>query len=439
MGPIDYNIQVADPLQGLAQGLQLGAGLRQIQQQRALQEQYKTDLQAYNANPTAQGAAQLGLKYPGQAENIRKSWELMDSGQRNDQQKVMGESYAALLGGRPDITRKRIEGRIQALEASKQDATAERDFLRILDQDPNKAKASLGFILSSVDPKNFASQFAALSKNDREAAQFPLDQQKTQAEIQSTQAGTQKTLAEAGIKAVEAGNAPTRVALENATAEQGILNSEANRRIQELNVQIAKANSETQRGQLILERDKLIADQGQKATARANDAQGQMDTIQNTLATVDRVLKHPGLDGFFFGAGTLGGKQAALFPGTDSKDFRALLDQLTSQQFLSNVKQLSGMGALSNAEGEKIAAAAGNLSADQSPSQLRTTLGVITSNLNRARERVIGSGNLSTTDKTFVFKSPTYGNVTEGQINKLLLQYPGATREQVMQFLGARR
>lgn len=436
MGPINYSIETPDVLSGIAQGFSLGNGFQQLQKQRALQQQYQTDLQAYNANPSAQGAAALALKYPQQGEAVKQHWGSLQEAERQDQSKAAGQVYAALNAGRGDIATRVVQRRIDALKNSGKDASAEENILEMIKSNPDAAKGSIGLILANVnDPKTFATQFAALGKDAREAAKLPGELAKAEADLADTRATTQKTQAEAGIKQVEAQNAPTRVALENETAQQGILNSESSRRIQELNTQIAQANSETQRGQLILERDKMVAEQGKKNVEKANEAQSQFDTVQSTLGTIDRVLNHPGLDGFFFGAGTIGGKQAGIIPGTESKDFRALIDQLTSQQFLANIKQMSGMGALSNAEGEKIAAAAGNISADQSPKQLKTTLGVIQSTLKRAQNRLVGSGNLSTTDKTFVLRSPTYGNITDGQINKLLLQNPGATREQAIQFL----
>lgn len=436
MGPINYNLQVPDVLDSLTQGFTLGQGYKKLQQQQAMQDQYQADLQAYGSNPTAQGAAALALKYPQQREAVKQSWDTLQEAERVDQGKSASQVYAALNANRSDIAANVVQRRIDALTGAKKDASAEQQILDMIKTDPNAAKASLGLILAQAnDPKTFATQFAALGKNDREAAQLPGEMAKTQAETAASQANTQKTLAEAGIKQVEAQNAPTRVALENQNAQSVMEDRAFNQRIKELDTQIAQANSETQRGQLILERDKLTAEQAKKGVEKATEAQSQFDTVQSTLGTIDRVLNHPGMEGFFFGAGTLGGKQAGIIPGTESKDFRALIDQLSSQQFLANIKQMSGMGALSNAEGDKIAAAAGNISADQSPKQLKTTLGVIQSTLKRAQDRIVGSGALSTNDKTFVLKTPQYGNVTDGQINSLLQKYPGATREQVLQFL----
>lgn len=436
MGPINYNLQVPDVLDSLAQGFTLGQGYKKLQQQQAMQDQYQADLQAYGSNPTAQGAAALALRYPQQREAVKQSWDTLQEAERVDQGKSASQVYAALNANRSDIAANVVQRRIDALTGAKKDASAEQQILDMIKTDPNAAKASLGLILAQAnDPKTFATQFAALGKNEREAAQLPGEMAKTQAETAASQANTQKTLAEAGIKQVEAQNAPTRVALENQNAQSVMEDRAFNQRIKELDTQIAQANSETQRGQLILERDKLTAEQAKKGVEKATEAQSQFDTVQSTLGTIDRVLNHPGMEGFFFGAGTLGGKQAGIIPGTESKDFRALIDQLSSQQFLANIKQMSGMGALSNAEGEKIAAAAGNISADQSPKQLKTTLGVIQSTLKRAQDRIVGSGALSTNDKTFVLKTPQYGNVTDGQINSLLQKYPGATREQVLQFL----
>lgn len=430
MGPIDYNIQPANLLGDLAQGFQLSQGLQSLKKQQDLQGQYKTDLQAYSANPTAQGAATLALKYPQQREAIKQSWDTLAEADRTDQSKIAGQVYAALNANRPDIAQNVIQRRINALTNSNKDATAEQNILDMIGRDPSAAKSSLGLILANInDPKSFATQFTALGKNQREESLLPTEQAKGAADAAKAQA-------EADIKQVEALNARTRVGLENESARQNILNSESTRRIQELNTQIAQANSETQRGQLILERDKLIAAQGEKTETKQGGVQSQLEGIDRSLQTIDAITKSPGLDGFFMGTGTLLGKVSQYIPGSDRKDLQGLVDTLTSQQFLTSIKEMQGMGALSDAEGKRIASAVATLDLDMSPKAFKNALGVVRSTLEQAKQKALASRNLPTNGGAFVIKSPTYGDVREGQINKLLQQYPGTTREQVMQFLG---
>ena len=60
-----------------------------------------------------------------------------------------------------------------------------------------------------------------------------------------------------------------------------------------------------------------------------------------------------------------------------ASDVEALIETLKAQQFLSQIKQMAGMGALSNEEGKKLTASVANLSLTQSPEQLQKNLDYI--------------------------------------------------------------
>lgn len=68
------------------------------------------------------------------------------------------------------------------------------------------------------------------------------------------------------------------------------------------------------------------------------------------------LMNHPGLN-----AGTGSLSQLGMIPGTKAHAFQTDLENLKSQLFLPMVQQLKGMGALSNAEGERLTAAVENL------------------------------------------------------------------------------
>lgn len=98
-------------------------------------------------------------------------------------------------------------------------------------------------------------------------------------------------------------------------------------------------------------------------------AEDGMETVQNTVDTVDRLINHPGLEsaaGFQSNFPTLS--------GTDASDFENTLETLQSQAFLSAVKQMKGMGALSENEGKKLAGSIGAMSTDMSDKALRDEL-----------------------------------------------------------------
>lgn len=127
--------------------------------------------------------------------------------------------------------------------------------------------------------------------------------------------------------------------------------------------------------------------QSKKAEALNNsyaDYQSGVSNINNTLDTVSNVLKSPGF-GNFFGAGI---PFASKVPGTSAADTKAQVDTLKSQVFLSAISQMKGMGALSNAEGEKLQASIANLSPDMSEKQAQKSLRTIRDTMEQARERM---------------------------------------------------
>lgn len=83
-------------------------------------------------------------------------------------------------------------------------------------------------------------------------------------------------------------------------------------------------------------------------------------------------MEHPGRKG---ATGTW--NVGRMVPGTDAADFAAEVETLKAQTFLPMVQQLRGMGALSNAEGEKLNAAVGALRFDMSEKAFNESLGRI--------------------------------------------------------------
>jgi hypothetical protein len=83
--------------------------------------------------------------------------------------------------------------------------------------------------------------------------------------------------------------------------------------------------------------------------------QRTIDT-QNTLDSIGQLLVHPGRK-----AGTGASSFLGNVPGTDARGFQAQLETFKAQTFIPMVSALKGMGALSDAEGKKLAAAVGAL------------------------------------------------------------------------------
>lgn len=114
------------------------------------------------------------------------------------------------------------------------------------------------------------------------------------------------------------------------------------------------------------------------------DYEDSISTIDATIDTVNRLLSDKeGLEnaaGWQSNFPTAGGGRAA--------GFEATLETLKSQAFLSQVKQLKGMGALSENEGKKLSSAVGALDISMSDKMLSDELGRIKKTLDTAKAKL---------------------------------------------------
>lgn len=118
------------------------------------------------------------------------------------------------------------------------------------------------------------------------------------------------------------------------------------------------------------EKDKVI-DKNQSAINSANDL----------IKSVEDVRNHPGR---YSGKGSYDPRR--LIAGTDEFNFDELMRKLKHQSFLSSVQQMRGLGALSNAEGQKIEGALAALNPAMSRSEFEKQLDIVVSTMNRAKE-----------------------------------------------------
>ena len=139
-------------------------------------------------------------------------------------------------------------------------------------------------------------------------------------------------------------------------------------------------------------------------------SQSALDAFDRAIATAGRLKTHPG---FNAGIGMpsinpLDGNIASyIVPGSNAADFRAELDALKAQVFLPMVQSMKGMGALSNAEGEKLTAAIGALDPKMSEAGFSASLDRVMADLKSYRDRGAGPQIKSgRTGKAYTFDVP---------------------------------
>lgn len=113
------------------------------------------------------------------------------------------------------------------------------------------------------------------------------------------------------------------------------------------------------------------------------DLQSAYDTAERTIAQVDRLRTHPGKATGL----TAAMRPTQMIPGTDAYDFNQQIEVLKSQNFLASVQQMRGLGALSNAEGQKIQDAIAKINPKMSEKEFNNSLDEINSAMQAAQNR----------------------------------------------------
>lgn len=136
-----------------------------------------------------------------------------------------------------------------------------------------------------------------------------------------------------------------------------------------------------------IEENKRRSDEAKKT--KESDALSAYQSGQDTLDLVDRIKTHEGLKDFVGakGASSLFGLKDTPIAGTQAAAVSGLIDTLSSQNFLNAVKQMQGMGALSDAEGKKLASAVTSLDPNMPEKEFLSNLNTVETLTRRAMDK----------------------------------------------------
>lgn len=373
MQPIQYVPQAVDPMQKLLVGLQAGesiaSSIQQTQererQQKILQD-YQSDLQTTMKNPTGEAFGQLALKYPGQREAIVASSKLFTEAQQNSAFNDASKIFNALNIGNNDAALKIATIKRDALKNAGRDATDYDAMIEAINTNPQAAKASVGLIGASIDPKKWTETFKAAPEIE-------------EAKSKAAQAATKAKFAEseAVLDLQKKGWDITKI-------QEDIKISKENSRIAALNAQIAREGNALKREEMGIKLQELKDKRDEAIRGKTAEVESARFNIDNMLNTADRALKNPSLNSVL---GSIQGRLPAVL-SDEANDAIALIDTLGSQAFLSQIPNVKGMGALSNAEGEKLQSALQNLSRKQSEKQFRENLNEAQRLMLKARKNI---------------------------------------------------
>lgn len=369
--PVNYmaampQIDLSQSFAGLGNALgQYGEYQKQQKAEQAaaeLKAQYANDVQAYFAKPSASGLSMLTAKYPGQREAFKDIGDRMSAEQKAVELPVMAQAFHAITTGKPDAAKLLVDQQIEGMQNSGMDATKLKMIRSQLDSDPTQVAGLIGLVGSSIDPDGWGKMMGEKRAQDLQPSLV------------------RKGAAEAGAAEVKARFAESEAALDLEKKGWDIKKLQADIDIDRQNARIAAMNAAANREANAIKRqalrlkvDEAIAKRDETARGKIAEVESANSNIDNMLNTIDRVMSNPSLKDV---VGSFEGRMPAAASMLDDQesDAIALLDTLGSQAFLAQIPNIKGMGALSNAEGEKLQSALQNLSRAQSEKQLTSSL-----------------------------------------------------------------
>lgn len=409
-GPYDYTIDVADPFKTALQGYTAGAAIRddqmKLQQQeaaraQALRQQELLGKLASNPNASADDYASVMTQIPALAENLSKAWSLKNDSQQQSHAADLLKWGAALKSGQPQIAVEQMRARADAMEAAGQ--TKEAEALRanagVVELNPNLALGMMQAQLSANPRGKDAAEALSKFGTEQRAGELHPSAVKT-AEAGAVKAGADAQSAVVGARFAES-KAVQDLKLGDAQIKKLAEDTEIarmNARIAAMNAATAREGNDLKRQELSLKVEEAIQKRDEKVREKVGTAQAGAASIDNMLNTVERIKSNKSLDsvlgslegGAFYPNSTLG----TINPfgdGDERADAIALIETLGSQAFLAQIPNIKGMGALSNAEGEKLQSALQNLSRKQSEKQFRESLDEASRLLKKGRDTLAKS------------------------------------------------
>jgi hypothetical protein len=392
------NFAFSNPSDAILNGIKMGGDLAEIRQktitQQALQQkaladqraamQQQADLRALAMNPNATHAdyARVTTLYPDLAENLGKSFKMLEGGQQQNLLNFQSRVYSAQLAGDNGLAVEMLRERAKADPSQQQHYDT---LANLIEKNPAAARSitALG-LAGAMGPEKFAEAFAKIGGEQRAQELQP-------GLVRKGEADADAAVSDATIKGEQAKVAPQTVLLDLQKKgwdiekiKQDIAIAKEDNRIKAMTAAISREGNDLKRRELQLKVQEAEGKLSEKVREKVATAEAGATNIDNMLNTIERIKTNPRLDDVL---GAVEGRIPAL-TSDESADAIALIETLTSQAFLAQIPIIKGMGALSNAEGEKLQAALQNLSRKQSEKQFRANLNEASRLLLKGRENI---------------------------------------------------
>lgn len=345
--PIDYSIDIGNAVGNALQGFQGGFNIGSVMQQRQAQQEQQAaqqqaaarmhaDLSAVAGNPNASGAdyASLMTRYPQLSENLKRSWDVLDTQQRQSKLDQASQVYSALQSGKPQVAKDYLQGLADAAQNSgnARELAGLQAMIKQIDIDPAAAKTSMGMALvSQAGPDKFAEAFGKFGAEQRAQDLAPEE--------------LKQKRAEATIKAEEAKTAPQKFLLELEQkgwdikkTEEDIRSSKEGTRLRAMEVALGKERNDISRQELQQKIDDAREKQAEKLREKVANAETELASVTDAKGLLGEIL---GNKDSLFAATGLGAFRGAI-PGTEARTMAGKLEQLQNMLAATNLDKLKG-------------------------------------------------------------------------------------------------
>lgn len=434
--PYNYSLNIPNPAQSVTQALQLRGVIdehKAAQQAILDKKQMQTDLNDLSSSPTTAKITSMMLKYPALSEPLKRGHDTLSEDQKNSKIQQATGVYAALISGQNDVAKQELAKQVEAARNSgdEQSANALDTMSQLIDHNPELAKTTSGLFLASLmGPDKFAETFTKFEQNRRDEAKAPAELTEAQAKAYKASVDSQFAESNAALDLQKKG-----WDIRNIQNDIDVRNQ--NVKIAALNAGLAKETNDLKRTEL---QQKLVDAQQErddKVQAKAAAVQSGYSAIDNTINTADKILQSPALndvvgsvEGSAAYPSTMAGAMSPFGSSSDDRaDVLANIDALKSQTFLAQLQALknasstgaSGMGSLTEKEGDRLINGLQSLNTRQSEKQFRENLTEVQRLLLKARDSMATKYGVP----KGIPDTPAAANAPGSDIDALVKKYSG--------------
>ena len=433
MQPINYMSGAQNPMQSYLEGLKFGQDIRATQEALALDEKkklFQADLISLQEKPTGNGMLNLMMKYPDFAKSLEPIQKAYSSAEKQGELSNLMQVDNALANGNVKLALQLANNTKTALTNVGENTAQIDNIIKLVEgNDVAGAQGITGALLASVLGDKYKTYREgqteqltqsskvieaggraneAVAKGKSAITDMEIKISTKQAEIDRLIAMSDKAVSDAEKADIEAQIAVAtkdlrideqayKTSSEKSKAGQEEIKLKYLPKEKELEIQktgydikkviadidLTKQSTQLKALEVKLQKEtnplkvkelkaniqKVESEISDKVKQKTFDFTNSITTFNNTVNTVDRILTNPELDSVL---GTVYGR----IPGTNKTQNDAIADinTLQSQIFLSQVSQLKGTGALSDAEGKKLDASIASLDRTQSTEQFKANV-----------------------------------------------------------------